>query len=222
MAPHIMTLGGCFIVCTVYLSSKRFPTGLQTWRLRGLNCWILDSSENSTRLHCARVQVTCFFAKASRFTFIAGVRRGFLAGLHDFKSKSLSKRLLTVLEETSVPVASSAEHIFFEELIGDRTTIHLIRWSSLCVVFHRCPDHFLSEYSPEFLKFMRAVCTAVLLHFRRLSIYRSEYPSFCKITICALLTSGRDAFLPIIMVIPERDKNIIKSYTYCLFDEVMV
>ena len=70
-----------------------------------------------------------FFAKASRFTFIAGVRRGFLAGLHDFKSKSLSKRLLTVLEETSVPVASSAEHIFFEELIGDRIAIRLIRWS---------------------------------------------------------------------------------------------
>ena len=58
---------------------------------------------------------------------------------------------------------------------------------------------------------MRALCTAGLLHFNQLSICRSEYPSFCKITICTLLTSDRDAFLPIVIVTPESKKHTIKS-----------
>ena len=58
---------------------------------------------------------------------------------------------------------------------------------------------------------MRALCTAGLLHFSQLFICRSEYPSFCKITIFALLTSDRDAFLPIVIVTPESKKHTIKS-----------
>ena len=134
-----------------------------------------------------------------------------LAGLHNFKPKSLTKRLHTVVAEMSVPLARSAERIFFEELIGDRTVIHFIRWSSPGVVFQGCPDCFLSEYVPKSLKFMRALCTAGLLHFSQLFICRSEYPSFCKITICALLTSDRDALLPIVIVTPESKKHTIKS-----------
>ena len=91
--------------------------------LAWVDCWILDSSENSTRRQCARVQVTCFFAKAGHFTFIAGVRRVFLAGLQDCKPKSLPKRLHTVLAETSVALARIADRVFFEELIGYRTAI---------------------------------------------------------------------------------------------------
>ena len=44
IAPHIITLGGCFIVATVYRSSKRVPTGLRTCCLRVPNCWIREKN----------------------------------------------------------------------------------------------------------------------------------------------------------------------------------
>ena len=47
MTPHIMIFGECFIVCYMYFSSNRFPTGLQTECFRDPNCWMHDSSEKN-------------------------------------------------------------------------------------------------------------------------------------------------------------------------------
>ena len=56
MAPHIIWLGGCFMVAEVYFSSNRFPTGLQTCLCRTTNCWKVDSSLNKTFPQSSAVQ----------------------------------------------------------------------------------------------------------------------------------------------------------------------
>ena len=145
MAPHIMIFGECFIVCCVYFSSNRFPTGLQTECFRDPNCWMHDSSEKITLDHCSLDQLICFFAKFNLFNFIAGVRWGFLAGLNVLRPKSFVKRRFTVLLETSVLCANNAERIFLDELRGECTATRLMRRSSLAVVFRGLPDLLLSE-----------------------------------------------------------------------------
>ena len=56
MAPHIMWLGGCFMVAEVYFSSNHFPTGLRTCLCRTTNCWKVDSSLNKTLPQSSAVQ----------------------------------------------------------------------------------------------------------------------------------------------------------------------
>ena len=95
--------------------------------------------------HCSLDQLICFFAKFNLFNFIAGVRRGFLAGLNALRPKSFVKRRFTVLQETSVPCANNAERIFLDELRGECTATRLMGRSSLAVVFRGLPDLLLSE-----------------------------------------------------------------------------
>ena len=81
IAPHIITLGGCFIVATVYRSSKHVPTGLRNCCLRVPNCWIVDSSEKITFPHCFSLQSAYLFANITLLAFIASVSLGLFAGL---------------------------------------------------------------------------------------------------------------------------------------------
>ena len=97
IAPHIITLGGCFIVATVYRSSKRVPTGLRTCCLRVPNCWIVDSSEKRTFPHCFSLQSADVFANITLLAFIASVSLGFFAGLWDLRPNSFTKRLPIVV-----------------------------------------------------------------------------------------------------------------------------
>ena len=95
-----MTLGGSFIVCTVYRSSKRFPTELGTCRWRGLNCWVLDSPVKIALGTLCKSPSNVLLRNGWSFHLHCMGKTGFLAGLHDFKPKSLTKRLHTVLAET--------------------------------------------------------------------------------------------------------------------------
>ena len=200
MPPHIMTLGGCFIVCTVNFSLNRCPEGLRMKSLRELNCCNVDSSENNTFSHCWTVQLTCFLANANRFSFMVGVRRGFLAGLQDFKPKSFTSLLLTVLRLTLIPVSNSCNRIFFAELIEDRVAARFIAISFRGVVFRGLPGFAASAYDPVWLNFTMELWTAVLLHLRRLLISRSVYPSCLSTIIWARTTSESDLLLPILGV----------------------
>ena len=194
IAPHIITLGGCFIVATVYRSSKRVPTGLRTCCLRVPNCWIVDSSEKRTFTHCFSLQSADLFANITLLAFIASVSLGFSTGLWDMRPNSFTKRLPIVVRWTSVPFKSSADRIFLQELVGERTATLRIKWSSRGVVFRGHPLLFLSTYEPQILNFTIAWCTAVLLHSTFSLIKRSDSPSLCKITIWARFTSLREAF----------------------------
>ena len=144
MVPQIIWVGGCFMVWTVYFSSKRFPFGLRTCLLRATNCCNVDSTEKMTFLHLGMVQLTCHLAKSRHFFFMAGIRRGFRAGFIDFRSNSLLGRHETVLTLTSVPLDRKTAQIFFHELVGDRMTTRRIVWSSLSVVFLGLPLRFRS------------------------------------------------------------------------------
>ena len=90
IAPHIITLGGCFIVATVYRSSKRVPTGLRTCCLRVPNCWIVDSSEKRTFPHCFSLQSAYLFANITLLAFIASVSLGFFAALLNLRPNSFT------------------------------------------------------------------------------------------------------------------------------------
>ena len=113
---------------------------------------------------------------------MVGVRRGFLAGLQDFKPKSFTSLLLTVLRLTLIPVSNSCNRIFFAELIGDRVAARFIAISFRGVVFRGLPGFAASACDPVWLNFTMELWTAVLLHLRRLLISRSVYPS-CLNTI---------------------------------------
>ena len=195
IAPHIITLGGCFIVATVYRTSKRVPTALRTFCLRVPNCWIVDSSEKRTFTHCFSLQSADLFANITLLAFIASVSLGFSTGLWDLRPNSFTKRLPIVVQWTSVPFKSSADRIFLQELVGERTATLWIKWSSRGVVFRGRPLLFVSTYEPQILNFTIAWCTAVLLHSTFSLIKHSDCPSLCKITIWARFTSLREAFL---------------------------
>ena len=68
IAPHIITLCGCFIVATVYRSSKRVPTGLRTCCLRVPNCWIVDSSEKNNFSPLLFTPISIFIRKYHSFS----------------------------------------------------------------------------------------------------------------------------------------------------------
>ena len=59
MALHTITLGGCFIVCWVYVSLYRVSEGRRTFLFLTANCWVVDSSANKTLNHWAQVQSLC-------------------------------------------------------------------------------------------------------------------------------------------------------------------
>ena len=77
MAPHIVWLGGVFMVAIVYFWLNLFPTGLRTCLCRTINCWKVDSWLNKTLPQSSAVQWRCFLANSSLF-FILGVNFGFL------------------------------------------------------------------------------------------------------------------------------------------------
>ena len=64
--------------------------------------------------------------------------------------------------------------------------MHCIVWSSLGVVFLGRPLLFRSQNVPSMLNFSMALRTAVLDKRNLVHIVRSEYPSLCRVTICAL------------------------------------
>ena len=84
---------------------------------------------------------------------MVGVRRGFLAGLQDFKPKSFTSLLLTVLRLTLIPVSNSCNRIFFAKLIGDRVAARFIAISFWGVVFRGLPGFAASAYDPIWLNF---------------------------------------------------------------------
>ena len=149
IAPHIITLGGCFIVATVYRTSKRVPTGLRNCCLRMSNCWIVDSSEKRTFTHCFSLQSADLFANITLLAFIASVSLGFSTGLWDLRPNSFTKRLPIVVRWTSVPFKISADRIFLQELVGEWNHNSLnqmvITWGS----FPCRPLLFLSTYEPQ-------------------------------------------------------------------------
>ena len=150
IAPHIITLGGCFIVATVYRTSKRVPTGLRTCCLRMSNCWIVDSSEKRTFTHCFSLQSADLFANITLLAFIASVSLGFSTGLWDLRPNSFTKRLPIVVRWTSVPFKISADRIFLQELVGERTATLRIKWSSRGVVFRVVHFSFYPHTSHRF------------------------------------------------------------------------
>lgn len=104
---RIIWLGGCFTLWIVYFLSYLFPLGHRT----------LNTSKNKILLHCCIVQFWYCLVKVSRFFFITGVSRDFLAGLWDNKQKSLVKRLEIVLELMLVPFAARERLIVLQELV---------------------------------------------------------------------------------------------------------
>jgi len=56
IAPQIITLSMCFMVCCVNLTLYRVPGDLLTVLFIKANCWIVVSSENKTLDHCWLVQ----------------------------------------------------------------------------------------------------------------------------------------------------------------------
>ena len=50
-----------------------------------------------------------------------------------------------VLRLMSLPFKSSADRIFLDELVGDRTAVLRIAWSSLGVVFGGLPGFWVME-----------------------------------------------------------------------------
>ena len=144
IAPHIITLGGCFIVCWVYFSSYRVPEGRWTIFFLAANCWMVDSSENRTLDHWAVVQSLCCNANWRRFVFNAAVSLGFFAGFCDFKSNSWTKRWLTVLLLTNTPALFNSALIFLAEHVGDFITCFFKTLSALGVVFLGRPLRFAS------------------------------------------------------------------------------
>ena len=55
---------------------------------------------------------------------------------------------------------------------------------------------FLSLNLPATLNLVVAICIAVFEQHTLTAVSFSVYPSPCKVTICALLTSVKDVFLP--------------------------
>ena len=144
IAPHIITLGGCFMVYCVNPSLYRVPGGLLTVLFLEAKCWIVLSSENKTLDHCWLVQSLYFFANCERFNFIAGVSLGFLAGFRDLGPNSSVKRrqmVLLILE----PVSPSSARIFLAEHVGDFTTQLFIKISPRQAVFRGRPLLLQSE-----------------------------------------------------------------------------
>ena len=99
----------------------------------------------STCCHCWIAHFACFLAKPKRLTFMAGVSLGFFTGLRAFKSKIVNQTP-TYDSPTNVhPFRKQYDRILLAELIGDRTAVLLMTWSSLGVVFCGRPDLLASE-----------------------------------------------------------------------------
>ena len=116
IAPQTIWLGGCFTVGRVYFSSYPAPAGLQSRYFWTENWLTEDSSEKSTLFQISVFRSACLLAKSGRFFFIASVKRGFLAGLHDLSPNSRDSLRWIVLVLTTIPVSINLARIFWRTL----------------------------------------------------------------------------------------------------------
>ena len=194
IAPQYHNTGWMFHSCNcipIFETCTNRSTNLLFTCAKLLDCWFIREKNLYPLLF---TPISRFICKYHSLTFIASVSLVFFTGLWDLRPNSFTKRLPIVVRWTSVPFKSSADRIFLQELVGERTATLWLKWSSRGVVFRGRPLLFVSTYEPQILNFTIAWCTAVLLHSTFSLIKHSDCPSLCKITIWARFTSLREAF----------------------------
>lgn len=143
----------------------------------------LDSSVQSTCLHCSAAQSACARAHCNLFRRFPRRSNGFRTATRPCKFASCRRRF-TVLTETvsarprlkSLAISGAVSLLF-------RLLISFSRWSSAFVVIRGRPLRARSAKSPVVWYRVMVSCTVLLATFTLLQICRTEYPSRCRVII---------------------------------------
>jgi len=113
------------------------------------------------------------------------------------ETKLITETTFKVDVLASAPVSNKSGQFFLLKVVGERTPIFFILWSSLGLVTMGPPALLKSWKLPNVLNLVTAWWIAVLLNFSFSDICLSEYPFSCNIILFDLSTPDKTTFLSI-------------------------